>query len=204
MATANMTRLLQDLKVDIPGALATTIQTALYRSADEFLDFTNVWTEDQTVNLVVNQRSYVLASPVQGIFCRLLVYFDPQDAERRWADNVQFFPPTGLLVATTPSSAAVRSVMMAKKLVTVDADGNPDMPDNFVQQYREALYDGTRRYMHSMPNMPWSDRALALFYGQKFIAGKTVARVDAIKANVRGQTNWAFPQIGSRGRQRGV
>lgn len=205
VATPDMQRLLDDLQVDIPGALKTTLQSALYRSADEFFDFSNVWREDQDVTLVTNQRAYVLTPPAQGRFVRLLVLYDSQAANEpdlRWVDQAAFTPPTGLLIASTPKAGPVWVARMVKRLATVDADNNPAMPDAFVQQYREALYAGARKYLHALPNMPWTDRQMAVFYGGLFTSEKTKARIDAIKANVVGQTNWVFPTQASR-RQRG-
>lgn len=203
MATADMQRLIDDLRGDVPGLVLTTLQANIFKAVDDFLDFTNVWTTDVDVVLVTNQRTYTLDAPVQGRYNRLAVLFDSQDLDENWVDRAQFENPLTLKVHSTPTAGPTWVARMAMRLATVDGDNNPDLPDAVIQKYREALYNGTRRYLHAMPQMPWSDMKLAGFYGQLFLSQKTTARVDKIKANVVGQTNWAYPQPYGRGRQRG-
>jgi len=202
-ATADMQRLINDLRAVLPGALLSGIQAAIFQAYDDFFDFTNVWTEDVDIALVNGQRVYTLATPAQGRFNRLVVLFDSQDTSEKWADRAEFTPPSAIKIASTPKAGPTWVARLSKKLATVDADNNPDAPDAFLQKYREAIYAGARSILHAQTGMPWADTKSVVFYGQKFLAEKTKARIDKIKANVVGQTNWTFPMAYSTGRQRG-
>ena len=52
--SADMTRLLEDLKMEVPGALQSGYLAAVFMAMDDFLDFTNLWYEDINFTLIVN------------------------------------------------------------------------------------------------------------------------------------------------------
>lgn len=194
--SSDVTRLLEDLKMDVPGALTSGYQAALFMALDDFLDFTNLWYEDITFSLTVNVRSYTLTPPAQGRIVRLMVLYDPNAStapDLRWCDRAQLSLPNQLMIATTPAAVATRTARVSKKLATVDADGAPDCPDWIFQRYRDQLKDGAKQLLFAQTNRPWGNSQQALFFGAKFVASKTVARIDALKSNVLGQTNWAYP-----------
>jgi hypothetical protein len=206
--TPAMTRLLQDLQVVFPGAMTTDLQAKLFNVSKEFFEFTNVWYEDITVNIVANTAAYTL-TPVEtpiGQLVRLQILYNPDDPRQDalyWVSNARFILPTTLMLGRAPSNNATWVARMSKSPDDVDADNNPALPDWVIQRYRDFLIAGVRRDMMLDTNKPWSDVKLASFWGAKFLSYKTEARVDAIKGNVVGQTNWQFPTLVS-GSQRGV
>lgn len=190
----------------IPGSTVAEIKNRLYAVIKEFLDFSNVWYENITVNLVPNQLVYTLiaAEVPQGELNRLLVYYNPNDLpDIRWADRCEFQPQNTLRIATTPSQAAVRVARMGKWPNTFDAEGMPDLPGWVYVKYWKQFAAGLRRDFALDFGKPWANPAQAVFWGKQFHQYKSQARIDAIKSNVLGQINWSYPtQV--FGSQRGV
>lgn len=190
-------RLLADARADLPGAIPSGIQAAYFAALRDFLDFTNVWQEDIDVPLVAGTTSYVLAAPSVGRINRLLVLWDSQDTtgQRPWVDRVQMRTPGALVIATTPSAPAVWVATVAKTIKDpLDVDNNPLIDDWIIQKYWDTLLAGINCRMMMSPNKTYTNMPLGMTQGRKFLSGKTVARNEAIKANVRGQTNWAYPR----------
>lgn len=206
--TPSMTRLLQDLTVMFGGAMRTDLQAKLFNVAKEFFEFTNAWYEDITVNVLANTLTYTL-TPIEaptGQLVRLQVLYNPDDPRQGalyWVSPARFILPSTLMLGRTPSSTATWVARMTKSPSDVDADNNPDIPDWVIQRYRDFLVAGVRRDMHLDVSRPWSDAKMGAFWGNKFLAYKTEARIDAVKGSVVGQTNWTYPTFVS-GSQRGV
>lgn len=204
--TAEVARLLADARQDLPGAIPDGLKAAYFAMLRDFLDFTNVWQEDIPVTLVVGTTSYSLTPPVMGRINRLIILWDSQATHPRstWIDNAALILPTGLLINTRPSAVATWVATVAKTVKDPsDADGVPIIDAWIIEKYWDTLLSGIYCRMMASPNKTYSSPQLAIFHGKKFLSGKTVARNEAIKANVRGQTNWQYPQIMGRWSQRG-
>lgn len=203
--TSDTTRLLNDARTQLPGALYDNIQAEYFSAMREFLDFTNVWWEDIDVAIVANTRSYTLDIPSMGQINRLLVLFDSQGDSYSpvWVSPARMDTPGQLFIYTTPSAAATWVARVGKVCNTVDGDNNPVVDTWVIAKYWNALLWGTLSRMMSQASKPWTNPPMALFYGKSFLAEKTKARIDALQGNVRGQTTWAFNHA-SRGSQRGV
>jgi len=208
-ASADMTRLLTDVTVKYPGVMMTDAQAKLYAVANEFLAFSNLWYEDVSFDLVVGQNSYTLtlAEVPPGRIARLVALYDSQDVrlpDIYWCDRARLTLPNGLTIYTTPSTVKTWVARVAKIIADVDADNNPALPDWVIQRYRDDLLAGIQRDLCLEVGKPWSNPTMGAFWGKTFLQAKARARVDAIKSNVLGQTNWAYPQSFGRGTQRGV
>lgn len=207
--TNDMSRLVSDLIDRFAGVTQTDLQAKMFNVFNEFLDFTNIWYENISFNLVVGQLVYTLtpAEVPAGRMKRLLVVYDSQDVrlpDLWWVDQAGFIPPSTLQIHTQPSSVKTWVARMAKTVATTDSDGNPALPDWVIQQYRDELMAGVHRELYLVPDRPWSSQELAAHWGKQFIAHKTKARIEAIKQYTRGQTNWMYPATFGRSSQKGV
>lgn len=195
--TPEVSRLLADARGDLPGAIMPTVQAAYFATLRDFLDFTNVWQQDIDVHLTPGITSYVLTPPAVGRINRLIVLWDSQDTtgNRPWVDRAQMRVPGALVIATTPSTVATWVATVAKTIKDpLDADANPLIDDWVIQKYWDTLVAGIYQRMMMSPSKTYTDKPLGMTYGRKFLSGKTIARNEAIKGNVRGQTNWSYPR----------
>lgn len=67
-----MDRLLQTLRVQVPGATDAAISLALFNTIDEFLRRTSAWKFEQDIPLETGVQEYVLAPPIDSTIVRLM------------------------------------------------------------------------------------------------------------------------------------
>lgn len=196
MATATMTRLIADLRGDLPGAILSAVQAALYAAADEFLEETNAWDEEIVVPITTIDLSYTLTTVTGGQINRLMLLYNSTDPDKRPVSAVSMEQPGILTIPTAATVAATWVAKVSKRLLTVDADGNPDMPDWLIEQYRGGFLFGTLSRMRMSVNKPYSQVQLGMLNGKQFITEKTKAKINVAAANVRGQQTWQYPTQG--------
>jgi len=205
-ASSEILRLVADARTNLPGSLTTAIQAELFAAAREFFDFTNVWTEEITVPIVANDRSYTITPAVSGdgTIIRLLSLFESTDIDKRPVAPCSMEIPGYLILGITPSTAATWVALVSKTVVDpVDSDGYPVFTAWIMKKYGDVLLAGTLSKMFAHGGKPYTDNRKADFYMRVFRSGKSKARVEAAKANVYGQTNWMFPSFAT-GSQRNV
>lgn len=195
--SAEETRLLADARGDLPGSIPDGVAAAYFAMLRDFLDFTNVWQEDINISILANTVSYVLTPPAIGRINRLLLLADSAELvpRSRWISNAQMIIPGTIIIATRPSTTATWVATVAKTILDpINSDGNPVIDQWILQKYWDTLFAGILSRMMASPNKTYTNPTMSVFYGKKFLSGKTIARNEAIKGNVRGQTNWAYPQ----------
>lgn len=203
-ASAEILRLVADARTHLPGSITSAIQAELFAAAREFFEFTNVWTEEITVPIVANDRSYTIVAAADGVIIRLLSLFESTDIEKRPVAPCAMRVPGELILGITPSTAATWVALVSKTVVDpVDGDGYPTFSTWIMKKYGDVLLAGTLGRMFIQSGKPYSDNKKAEYYLKSFRSGKATARVEAVKANVYGQTNWAFPSFAG-GSQRGA
>jgi len=203
-ASSEILRLVADARVNLPGSITSAIQAELFAAAREFFDATNVWTEEITVPVVANDRSYTLTPLADGTIIRLLTLFESTDIDKKPVAPCSMNIPGYLVLGVTPSTAATWVALVSKTVKDpVDSDGYPVLPSWVMLKYGDILLAGTLGKMFAHGGKPYTDNRKADFYMRVFRSGKSKARVEAIKANVYGQTNWTFPSY-AVGSQRGA
>jgi hypothetical protein len=204
MATsAEIIRLVADARTHLPGSITSAIQAELFNAAREFFTFTNVWTEEIDVPIVADTRSYTVAPADGGAIIRLMTLFNSEDVDKRPVAPCAMTQPGVIVLGITPAAAATWVALVSKSCVDpATTEGYPDFPDWIAQKYWDTLFSGTVAKMFAHGGKPYTDNAKATFYMRKFTSGKAIARVEVVKANVYGQTNWRFPSFAA-GSQRG-
>lgn len=200
-------RLLANLRVYLPGAVIDVIRGELFETVREFLDFTNVWTEEIDVSIVANTRAYTLTTTTAGRINRLLSLFDSTDINRVPIAPVRMEVPGQIMLGMTPGQAATWVALVG--LVNVDAEDsegdlnvNPDIPEWIYQQYRAALFNGTLARMHAQGGKPYSNPEMALFRARQFLSNKSTTRLEVLRGNVWGNHTGIFPRNFANGSQR--
>jgi hypothetical protein len=172
-----------------------------YALFKDFCDKTNIWTEDVPVPVLPNVISYPFTLLEKGTPNRLMMMYDPAQAnpDKHWVQgNVQMTVPGILTISYSPSMAATWRAIIAKTpLQATVSDKYPDlMPTSYwiVDKYREALTFGILGRLQKMPGKPYSNSKEAKDNTQYYISERSKARADMIKANTFGGQRWAFPQ----------
>jgi hypothetical protein len=132
---------------------------------------------------------------------RLLLLYDPAivTPDFKWVStNVQMDAPGTITVGQSSSSATTWNAIIGKICSDpTDPNNYPDMlsADQWIiDKYRDGLVAGVMGRLMLLPTKPYSNQQLAAWYRQTYIAERSKARGDVIKANVWGGQRWMFPQ----------
>ena len=68
----DLSRLMDNLRIKLPGALDGVIQLEMFSALNEFFQNSNAWTEDIEFETVGNEQSYLLVQTQPGAINRLM------------------------------------------------------------------------------------------------------------------------------------
>ena len=191
MATTDeITRLMRNLRVDVPGALDDVIKLKLFDAVSEFMDRSSVAYEEDTLTTVADEIEYDVSVTGPYQITRLLSLADTSGNEISATMDV----PGVIKLTTPPSAGNIYTYTLAiKPIDPVDSDGYVQCPDWIIQKYRSIIEAGVKGMLFQMPNKPYSNERLAIYHMRVFNAGIGSARVDAARRNRYRSNQWAFP-----------
>lgn len=189
-ATDEITRLMRNMRVDVPGALDDVIKLKLFTAVADFMERSLVAYEEDTFTTVADQLEYDVSVTGPYQITRLLSLADANGNEIAGTMDV----PGVVKLLTAPSAGNVYTYTLGiKPIDPVDSDGYVQCPDWIMQRYREVIEAGVRGMLFSMPNKPYSNERLAIYHMRSFNAGIGSARVDAARRNRYRTNQWVFP-----------
>jgi len=184
-------RILNGARVKMPGSLDTQIKSEMFFVIDEFMKGTDIWWEKIDMPVNTTDTSYDVI-PSMGLANSLLEVLNSSETP---VDAVMTVPGV-VELRTVPSQA---DTFTAKVSLTVSdpvsEDRLPQFPDWILAKYYPVFLDGILSRMMATPGKPYYLPTGAVFHGNKFIAGKAQARIDATRANKSGGQTWRFPKF---------
>jgi hypothetical protein len=195
----DLSRLMDNLRIKLPGALDGVIQLEMFSALNEFFQNSNAWTEDIEFETVGNEQSYLLVQTQPGAINRLMYVVNADGTPI--AATMQ--TPGELELVYAPTDGLTLTARVALTVTDpVTREGYPDYPDWFLNKYGNDIMDGVLGRMMSQMAKPYSNERLAIFHMKKFQNAISQAKVEAQHKNVyRGQA-WRFPQTFSRRKYR--
>lgn len=189
-ATDEITRLMRNIRVDVPGALDDVIKLKLFTAVSEFMEKSNVAYEEDTFTTLADVTEYDVSVSGPYQITQLLSLADAQGTEIAATMDV----PGVVRLTTPPSAGNVYTYTLGiKPIDPVDSDGYVLCPDWVVQRYRAVIESGVKGMLFSMPSKPYSNERLAIYHMRAFNAGIGSARVDAMRRNRFRSNQWSFP-----------
>lgn len=189
MDAALATRIMNNVRLQVPGALDGVIQQEFYNIALEFLDASDCWREALQVKVVAGKTSYTLAASAEPT--RLLSLLDAN----KIPVAATMDEPGTLVLAYTPNVNQTMIATVAYKVDSVDADGYPDIPDWITSKFQLGFEDGILARMMSQPAKPYSNPTLAVYHMRKFRNSIVEAKAAAAHKNIYGAQAWRFPGV---------
>lgn len=205
--SAAFQRFYDDGAMDVPASIPITLRAALFQTLRDFLQHTNIWVQDLTVNVVPNTLSYTLTVPSGTALKRLMNFYNSTDTiTKAWFLPAQLQLPTTLLLArSVEQNYTMYATVALYTIDPVDADGNPIFPAWILDNYFDTLYSGMLWRMYAQPSKPWSNAGLAATRYKMYMKGRGEALAEVQRGNTFNTQNWVFPVAGTtRGRQHGV
>ncbi len=199
MANADFNRLMDQLRIRLPGALDGTIQLELFSVMKEFFQKSNCWTENIQMRVVTTRKSYEIVSFTSSLINRLNSVETPGGIS-----VAATMPEPGLIeLLEYPSEEATYTVNVALTVSDpVDREGYPDFPDWILQKYGNDIFDGVMGRMMSQLAKPYSQPQLAQYHMRRFTQATNNAGTEANHGNVYRGQNWRFPQTFARRKAR--
>lgn len=194
MSDLDLTRLMKNARISLPGAIDSAIKNELFAVMKEFFQKSSCWRE--TVPFGVDpddtEQTYQLV-PSMGIVTQLMWVKDEMGNQRRFGTMDE---PGVLVLNETPSSPAEWTANIA---LSVDEpkteDGYPQFPQWVIDRYENGLLDGILGRMYGQPAKPYTSGQAAMMKMKFFRATINEATIAANQSNVYGAQAWRFPKF---------
>jgi len=193
IAKADLKRMMDNIRVRVPGVLDSMIQLEMFNAIDAFLTSSILWTEkiDFPVFYGTKVGEQTIVEPEAGRIFQL-----------QWVHNSNLIPQRmtmpeeGLLeFVDIPSQDDTWTAQVA---ITCDdpttREGYPVVPAWIVNKYYQGMIDGILARLYSQPAKPYTSDKLAIFHAQAAASARGRAKGEAAQQNLyRGQP-WRYPQ----------
>lgn len=209
MATADMNRLVDNVRIRCPGVLDTAIYFELFSILNDFLQVTNLWTEDinfavtgGTDSYYVNPDLYTYTLDVfeGGTINRLLALSDSNGTPKNGSMAIP-----GVIILQYPPAVTTTYVAKVAKTITdpTQRDGTPELPDWIINKYGNSILDGVLGRLMSQLAKPYSSPQMAVTHLKLYFQVSASAKTEALHKNIQNGQTWKFPgQFSTRGQQR--
>lgn len=193
---------LNQARIKLPGASDSGIKLELYDVFKEFFDDSNSWTEDIEFQSQAGTQNYLITPRFDGQIIRLVGVFDekliPVPA------FMPHFAHIRLLHApnTTPPNKWIARVVKTVVLPTT-RENVPIVPEWTLRVYSIHILDGLLGKMMAQQGKSYSDKTMATYHLRRFRSGIQIARTAAIRQNLVGGQEWAYPRGWCSSSQRG-
>lgn len=198
MPSTDTSRLMNSLRMRLPGALDDAIRAEYFSTVNEFFQGSNLWQTEITLSVTPGTLSYTITPP-SGAVVRLVALVNgggfPVDASMEVPGTIDlYFDPN---VAQTYTATVVLTVDDP-----VDGEGYPAYPSWVLNKYGNEILDGVLGRMMTQLGKPYSNQQLGIYHLRRFQSAISQAKVEAQHKNLyRGQA-WRFPRTFTRIRRR--
>lgn len=192
---ADLTRLMDNARMNLPGALDPAIKLELFNTLDEFLRESKVWLEDVTVEVSSARTDYEILSQDPGTIISLMSLADENDVRVGATMEV---PGTIILTREQTETRDLVAKVALNVVDPVDNDDYPQIPEWLLAKYHYAILAGLLAKMMAQMAKPYSNERMAIFNLRKFRAAISVARAEASHQGLYGGQRWRFPNFAQR------
>lgn len=196
--TPELTRLMENARIHLPGALDATLKLELFNTLDAFLQGSKFWREEIEYTASPGRTSYELVGTEMGAITDLMSNVNSLGTPVRASMDVL----GTLVLVTEPSQSEELTATVAYTVVDpVGSDDYPRIPDELLHKYGAGILAGLVGRMMSQPAKPYTNERLAIFNLRTFTGAVAQARASVKHKNIYGGQSWRFPAF-ARGNQR--
>lgn len=188
---SRVSRLLDDLQLQLPGALLGAIQSELRNLLRDFFIDTNAWLENVTVKTKANKILYDITPSTPSTPVRLMKLTNADNLPVRYATMPEF---GSLLLATAPSQPETWNATVALTVTTgEDREHNPIFPKWVLDRYYNVILEGVLARMMAQSAKPYANLQMAAYYQKRYLMGKAQVKHQSNVENTFGGQRWRFP-----------
>lgn len=188
---------------ELPGVPAPMLDAYINRAWFDFAKNSLCWNDWQDIDLQDGENTYPLSLPSgaavytvidaqQGSNVLIprgheqLLIYDAAYAERRGTPNGYSLAQDKSLVIYPIPQADDIVLPVRVHAAYVPVVSATSIPDQFANQYLDALSAGAKSRLMAMAGQPWSNPQMAVFYSSIFDTGVTSAVVERMKGGAQG------------------
>lgn len=200
MAGTDITRLMNNLRISLPGAVDDAIKIEIYNALNQFFQDSNIWREDIPLPVTAGEKEYELLPTGPVNIVRVMSIWDGNLLPVAGALDLT---TQNLVLATAPGTDGIYTVQVALTVNDpTDREGYPVFPDWILNLYMNDMIGGVLGRMMAQPAKPYSNASLAAYHTRAFAAAIATARIEANRRYVYGAQRWRFPQTFNRYKRR--
>jgi hypothetical protein len=187
---SNYTRLIDNLRIRLPGALDGLIRLELFNVIDEFCRTTDANRREIQTTLTAGVNQYDIRPDDAEIVMALQV------AHKTLSARGIVYDAGFIVVTDTPSAADVTEPLVTQVSVTpLYGNGDPELwlSEELYQKWFSWLLEGVLWRMMSQVAKPYSSERMALYHSRRFRNGMAIVRTQAGVENTPNASAWAFP-----------
>lgn len=189
-------RLMDNLRLELPGAVDGMIQLQLFNAVSDFCDRTNAWRCYNDIITEVDVDIYALYPSVSGAVAKRLLSAANADANGpTYTGQAALLTPNRVALSRVPDQPMTLRLYLA--LIPGELSTKqvyPPMPDWFWLDYFEAIKAGVLARMMSQIAKPYSNPTMAGAHLRMYTRAVMEARTSAQDGRIYGGQNWRFPQ----------
>lgn len=194
-------RILDNLRVRLPGAIDSAIKLELFNVLDELCRDARLWREKISLtvtaaNITAEKVEYEV-DPSDGVIVGLMDLRNSDDIPVKGSMDI----PGVLEFDEVPGTADTFEVTVA--LAPSDIRTSDDMPvieDWIWEKHYQTIIAGVLSNMMAQAAKPYSNERLGVYHGRKFRGGVASARTEALHSHKYGGQTWRFPHFARGGR----
>ena len=191
----DLSRLMDNLRIRLPGALDTVLKLELFSALNDFFQNSNCWYEDVDFQVTAGVTAYTVTPSSVAATVRLLGLVN--SAEQSVAAVLAL--PDTLTLVNAPSKT---DTFTARIALTVDdpvtRDEFPNFPGWVLNKYNNDIQNGVLGRMMTQIAKPYTNERMAIYHTRAFRNAIAFAKVEAMHQNVYRGQNWKFPQTFAR------
>jgi hypothetical protein len=197
--TADLNRLMDNLRVRLPGATDEALKLEYFSTMDQFFGATNIWTEDIDFEVTNDNKTYYVTPSGVANIVRLMGVVNSDGVTIAALMKV----PGEITLVDYPNQSDTYTLQLALTVKDpVTRDGYPEYPDWILEKYGVDIIDGVLGRMMSQIAKPYSNERMAIYHMRRFQNTIAIAKVEAQHRNVYRGQSWRFPQTFARRRAR--
>jgi hypothetical protein len=189
-------RLMNDLRVRLPGATDAMIQREIWSLLNDFCREGLAWRENVEITLSGGVSTYAIAPAGTEV---VLIYgvshptMDLSGAVYSFGNLLLTNEPSG---SDLLSSAFVDAALTPALTAGSDVEGL--IPGDMWSEHHEAILNGVLGRMLAQPAKPYSNPALAAFYVKSYTIERAVVRRKVRTGGVMAPQTWRYPRWAGR------
>lgn len=192
MASSDISRLISNLRMHLPGAVDGVIKLEIYNTMNEFFQDSNVWRESIEIPVYAGVTNYDLTSTGPSTIVRLMSVIDEHERPINAYIDLE---TQELVVSVAPTSPTTYTAQVSLTInEPLDKEGFPYFPAWVLNLYMNEMVSGVLSRMMSQPAKPYSNTQLAAFHGAQFRSAVAKARSEANRRYTYHMQMWRFPR----------